>query len=91
MAEQAQMATLTAERVYLYLHEEIKARQALQTRVDVLEHFIRMQFSGHFAGETTPESVGVDDTLKPIPIVFGEPQERLNERTGEWETARNGR
>jgi hypothetical protein len=64
---------------------------ALQTRVDVLEWFIKQQYPGHFAGDTSPETVGVDDTLKPIPIIFGEPQEQLNERTGEWETRKNGR
>ena len=64
--------TMTPEGLYLRLRDEIKAREYLQTRVDVLENFIKMQFPEYFAGEA--ETIA-DPALKPIPISFGAPQE----------------
>lgn len=72
--------SMTPERVYLHLRDEVQTREALQTRVDVLEHFIKMQFPEFFAGEV---GTVVDPDLKPIPIVFGEPQEKIDD-TGQW-------
>ncbi len=62
------------------LYNEVKTREALQTRVDVLEHFIKMQFPEHFAGEANTIA---DPELKPIEIIYGEPEERIN-HVGEW-------
>lgn len=65
----------------MYLRDETQRREALQTRVDVLEHFIKMQFPEYFAGEA--ETV-VDLGLNPIPIVYGAPQES---DPAKWENA----
>lgn len=64
--------TISPEALYLRLYDEMKKREFLETRVDVLEHFIKLQFPEHFAGEA---GTIADPELKPIPIVFGEPQE----------------
>jgi len=76
------MSELTNENLYLRLRDEIRAREYLQTRVDVLEHFIKMQYPEFFAGEV---GTVVDPELNPIPISFGKPQEQFNERTKKWE------
>lgn len=73
---------LSPENLYLRLRDEIRAREYLQTRVDVLEHFIKMQYPEYFAGEAETE---VDPDLNPIPISFTKPQEVFNERTKKWE------
>lgn len=75
-----------AGRIYLALTDLQKEKDALNTRVEVLEHFIRERFPEYFAGEVGTE---IDPDIKPIEIVFGEPQERLNEKTQQWER-RNG-
>lgn len=76
---------MTPERVYLLLREEVLLREALQTRVDVLEHFIKRQFPEYFAGEAETE---VDPSLKPIPITYGTPEESDPEK---WKERSNER
>ena len=49
-----------------------RAADILRVRVDTLEHFIKQQFPGYFAGEV---GTVVDTDLNPIPIIYGEPQE----------------
>ncbi len=75
---------MTPEGVYLRLRDEVIARERLQTRVDVLEHFIKEQYPGYFAGEA--ETVA-DPELKPIPIIFGAPQEGDPQQ---WKDRNNG-
>lgn len=70
--QQQAMSSISAEQVYIRLYDEIKQREFLQTRVDVLEHFIQMKFPEHFAGEV---GTVADPELNAIPIVYGEPQE----------------
>lgn len=72
------------------LHDANKRIEYLTTRFEVIEHFVKQRFPDAFAGETSPEITGVDDTLKPIPIDFKtQPQEVFNETSGQWEN-RNG-
>lgn len=68
--------SLTPETLYLHLYHEIKAREILQTRVDVLEHFIKQRYPEYFAGEA--ETVA-DPELNAIPIVYGEPEESFDD------------
>lgn len=63
---------ISNERLLLLITDERRARETLQTRVDVLEHFIKREFPEYFAGEA--ETI-VDPTLNPIPITFTAPQE----------------
>lgn len=64
----------------MYLREAEKTIERLTTRVDVLEHFIKMQFPEYFAGEV---GTVVDLELNPIPILYGDPQES---DPAKWET-----
>lgn len=75
-------ASMTPERVYLYHRELEKLVQAQETRLQVLEHFIKQQFPEYFAGEV---GTVVDDDINPIAITYGEPQERFNEVKQKWE------
>jgi hypothetical protein len=61
---------MDAELLYLRLHDEIKAREALQVRVDALEHFIREKFPGDFAGEV---GTIADPDLNPVLLNVGSP------------------
>lgn len=49
-----------------------RVNDELKTRVDVMEHFIKQQFPGQFAGEV---GTVTDSDLNPISIIYGEPQE----------------
>jgi len=62
---------MDVETLYLRLRDETKAREYLQTRVDVLEHFIKQQFPEYFAGEV---GTVVDPELKPIELNYGDPK-----------------
>lgn len=62
--------SMTVEGLYLRLHDEVKAREYLQTRFDALENFIKDQYPQYFAGEC---GTIADPELKPIAIVFGAP------------------
>jgi len=64
--------TITAETLYLRLFDEMKKREFLETRIDVLEHFIKMKYPNEFAGDADTIT---DPELKAINIVYGEPQE----------------
>ena len=72
--------TLSPERLLMRLRTEEKAREELQVRVDVLEHFIKRQFPEFFAGEV---GTVCDPDLKPIPIIYGAPQE-VPDGKGNW-------
>lgn len=60
------------ERLLLLLTDLRRDFNALQTRHDAMEYFIKKEFPEYFAGEA---DTVVDPELKPIPIVYGEPQE----------------
>lgn len=60
------------DEAYLRFRDALTKLDALTTRVDVLDYFIKKQFPEHFAGEA--ETVP-DDDLNPIPIIYGEPEE----------------
>jgi len=73
-------------RLLIRFHDRSKEIEFLTTRVDVLEHFIRMQYPEYFAGEVGTK---VDPELHPIPIVYGAPQEQATEHADgsvTWET-----
>ncbi len=77
------------------LNEEIlkrvdlgKRNDELRVRVDVLENFIKQQFPGFFAGEV---GTVADTDLKPIPIIYGEPQESDPSQWQENENVRQRR
>lgn len=74
--------SISIERVYLELRDEVQLREALETRVQVLEHFIKDQFPGYFAGEVVTV---VDPDLHDTDVTFGAAQERFNQDTQAWE------
>jgi len=60
-------------RNYIELRDEIRQRKELQVRFDLMEQFVKERYPEYFAGEV---GTVVDPDLKPIPIVYGEPQEQ---------------
>ena len=62
--------SMTVEQLYLRLFDEIKAREALQTRVEVLEYFVKEKFPEYFAGEV---GTVADPELKPVITTDAEP------------------
>lgn len=62
-------------RMYLELRDEIRARCELQVKFLLIEQFVKEQYPEFFAGEV---GTIVDPDLKPIPIIYGEPQEPAN-------------
>jgi hypothetical protein len=83
------MDTLTPERLYLYHRELVKKCEALETRVQVLEHFVMMKFPEYFAGEartvTDPDLAPVVIDARTLNAEFISPAEA----TGERERANN--
>lgn len=82
------MPDLSIDRVYLMVRDLEKSRDALNTRVEVLEHFIRERFPEYFAGEV---GTVVDLELNPVQIIYGnvatnaQAQERYNDTLKTWE------
>lgn len=61
---------MDSETLYLRLYDEIREREALQTRVEVLEYFIKEKFPGDFAGVV---GTIVDPELNPVITVDSSP------------------
>lgn len=71
------------EILLLRFHNLTTAHEALNTRVQVLEYFIRERFPEYFAGEV---GTIADPELKPIEIdLKAQPQEVWNDEKKIWE------
>jgi len=69
----------------LRLHNLQTAHDALNTRVQVLEHFIKERFPEYFAGEA---GTVADPDLRPIELdLKAKPQEVWNDESKKWERA----
>lgn len=65
---------LSPEEIYMLLRDQSKTIQALTTRVDALEFFIREKFPGDIAGEAYDADYKgpvVADDLNPITLNLG--------------------
>lgn len=56
------------ETLYLRLYDLTKQVEAIDTRLAVMEHFIKQRYPQYFAGEV---GTVADPELKPIEIVYG--------------------
>lgn len=59
---------LSLEEIYLQLRDEIRKRENLEVRVNVLDDFIKKQYPGFFAGEA--ETIA-DPAIAPLEIPLG--------------------
>lgn len=58
-------------KLLIRMHDAERAREALEVRVGVLEHFLKEKFPGDMAGEA--ETVA-DPSLHPVHIIYGTPK-----------------
>ncbi len=66
---------MTPETLYLRLYDEIKTREALETRVKRLENFLQSKYPGDLAPEFAGDhgELGAAPDLNPIALDFSAP------------------
>lgn len=69
--------SLSLEMLYLRLTDQQRAIDDLTLRFEVIERFVKEKNPQHFAPDFAGDmgELGSDPALKPIPIIYGEPQQ----------------